>query len=568
VLIPLILVGLFSVVSTSKALKNISSERAVLMAKIIADKTNLLLHEEMKITRELSVGNTTIEVVEKVSTLGVENAVKEIQNMDRKLAGFMSQLSNGYESVYVADKNGIIFSDGSNGIYKGISVADREYFHAAKSGKVSVSDPIISKVTGNIVVSVCAPLSSCNGTWCGIIVSVIKIGFITDIVTSLKMGETGYPFMVDKKGLLIAHPNKAHILKTNITKIETMKTITERMLAGETGFESYSFEGFEKSAGFAPVEITGWSVGVTQNKKEFMAAVYSIRNLTLIVGLFFLLVTLFGVFWFARGISKPISHAVKMINDASDQVADSSDKVAKASKSIADETLQEASSVEETSAALEEMASMTVCIADSASQADNLVKEANKVIEHANQSMINLNRFMNDISRTGAETREIIKTISGIAFNTNLLALNAAVEAARAGGAIGAGFAVVADEIRKLALRTSDAAKNTADLIENSVKTIHDGSDIVQTASKAFEEVAASVSRVSKLVAEITAASNEQSQGISQISKAVIDIDRLIQQSAINAERSAAASEKMNEQAEQMKIVVSNLISIVKGVKF
>jgi len=415
---------------------------------------------------------------------------------------------------------------------------------------------------------VCAPIPSCSGDWCGVVVSVIKIGFITDIVTSLKMGKTGYPFMVDKKGLLIAHPNKAHILKTNITMIETMKTITAKMLAGETGFESYSFEGFQKSAGFAPVEITGWSVGVTQNKEEFLAAVYSIRNLTLIVGTFFLFVTLFAVIWFARGINKPITHAVKMINDASDQVADSSDKVAKASKSIADETLQEAASVEETSAALEEMAAMTVCIADSAGQADNLVKEANKVIGHANESMLNLNRFMNDISGTGAETRKIISNISEIAFHTNLLALNAAVEAARAGGKVGAGFAVVADEVRKLALRTSDAAKNTSVLIESSVKTIHEGSDIVQEAIKAFEDVAESVSKVSKLVTEITAASNEQSQGISQISKAVIEIDRLIQQSAINAEKSASASEQMNEQAEQMKKVVSNLISIVKGVRF
>jgi methyl-accepting chemotaxis protein len=160
------------------------------------------------------------------------------------------------------------------------------------------------------------------------------------------------------------------------------------------------------------------------------------------------------------------------------------------------------------------------------------------------------------------ETSKIIKTIDEIAFQTNLLALNAAVEAARAGEA-GAGFAVVAEEVRNLAMRSAEAAKGTANLIEGTVKKIKDGSDLVTATNKAFTEVATSASKVGELVSEIAAASNEQAQGIEQVNKAVTEMDKVTQQNAANAEESASASEEMSAQAEQMRGIVGELIAIV-----
>ena len=142
--------------------------------------------------------------------------------------------------------------------------------------------------------------------------------------------------------------------------------------------------------------------------------------------------------------------------------------------------------------------------------------------------------------------------------------MNAAVEAARAGEA-GAGFAVVADEVRNLALRAADAAKNTAELIDGTVKKIKTGSDIVIDTNEAFVKVAESSSKVGELVSEIAAASNEQSQGIGQINTAVIEMDKVVQQNAANAEESASASEEMNAQAAQMKGIVDNLVAVIGG---
>src|SRR5512140_2025943 len=184
---------------------------------------------------------------------------------------------------------------------------------------------------------------------------------------------------------------------------------------------------------------------------------------------------------------------------------------------------------------------MTKQNADNAGEANNLMIDAKDVVATANQSMGRLTESMGEITKASEETSKIIKTIDEIAFQTNLLALNAAVEAARAGEA-GAGFAVVADEVRNLAMRAADAAKNTANLIEGTVKKVKDGSEVVERTNAEFSQVETSAGKMGELIGEITAASGEQAQGIEQISKAVSEMDKVVQVNAANAEESASAS--------------------------
>lgn len=294
------------------------------------------------------------------------------------------------------------------------------------------------------------------------------------------------------------------------------------------------------------------------NKAINLSQVLNGMGLALII-----LVMLVVWYLFNSKVITPITRAAEGLSDGSDQVASASGEVSAASQSLAEGASEQASALEETSASMEELSSMTSQNADNANQANSLMTETSLVVNEANGAMQELTEAIREIAKGSEDMAKIIKTIDEIAFQTNLLALNAAVEAARAGEA-GAGFAVVADEVRSLALRSAEAAKNTANLIDESIKRIKNGSEIVLKSNDAFDRVLKGAKKVGGLVGEIAAASNEQAQGISQISKAVAEMDTVVQQNASTAEESAAASEELNAQAMQMKELVGELTMLVK----
>jgi methyl-accepting chemotaxis protein len=281
------------------------------------------------------------------------------------------------------------------------------------------------------------------------------------------------------------------------------------------------------------------------------------------MGLGFLVALSLGVI-LSISITRPINSIIEGLSEGAEQVAAASEQVSSASHDLAEGAAQQAAAIEETSASLEEMSSMTKQNAQNSNHANTTMTETSRVVKEALVSMKELTVSMHEISSASEETQKIIKTIDEIAFQTNLLALNAAVEAARAGEA-GAGFAVVADEVRSLALRSAESAKNTADLIEGTIKKVRSGSEIVLKASQTFERVAEGAKKAGELVEEMTGASGEQAIGIDQISRAVSEMDKVIQHNAATAEESASASEEMNAQAEQMKSFVIELASLVRG---
>ncbi|MHB8091016.1 MAG: methyl-accepting chemotaxis protein [Syntrophales bacterium] len=269
-------------------------------------------------------------------------------------------------------------------------------------------------------------------------------------------------------------------------------------------------------------------------------------------------------FFLSRSITGSVKRVAVGLSEGSDQVASAASQVSAASQSLAEGASEQASALEETSASIEELSAMTSQNAENANQANNLMAETGRVVNEANGSMQELTGAMQEITTGSEDMAKIIKTIDEIAFQTNLLALNAAVEAARAGEA-GAGFAVVADEVRNLALRSAEAAKNTANLIDESIKRIKNGSTIVEKTNGAFGRVLGGAKKVGDLVSEIAAASNEQAQGILQISKAFSEMDKVIQQNAASAEESASASEELSAQALQMKEFVGDMITVIQG---
>jgi methyl-accepting chemotaxis protein len=321
-------------------------------------------------------------------------------------------------------------------------------------------------------------------------------------------------------------------------------------------------EKIQVSAKDAAVEMTKQIENIEADIKQNIKRVVMIIGLSTIIVLALILTV--SYFFTQRSIASPVRRIIDRLNAGAEQVAAASGQITSSSQSLAEGASQQAASLEESSASLEEMASMTKQNADNAGQADQLMQQAGKVVNQANESMADLTASMEDITRSSVETAKIIKTIDEIAFQTNLLALNAAVEAARAGEA-GAGFAVVADEVRNLAMRAAGAAKNTADLLDDTTLKVKTGSDLVSATNNAFAQVTESAAKVAELVAEIAAASGEQARGIEQIGTAVTEMDKVTQQNAANAEESASASEQMHSQAEDIKEMVTELTDLVGG---
>jgi len=353
-------------------------------------------------------------------------------------------------------------------------------------------------------------------------------------------------FEHDLKGYLAAFVKLADNYKAMQTQVPSMHKAADNIERLSDKIES----------DVATVIAAKQSAAVAE-KNETITFLYGLCGFIVLVGI--------GLSYYAvRSVTKPLNRIIKGFSESSEQVASASSEISTSSQTLAAGSAEQAASLEETSASLEEMSAMTRQNADNAEQANELMQAANQVVKEANNSMSALTASMEDISRASEETSKIIKTIDEIAFQTNLLALNAAVEAARAGEA-GAGFAVVADEVRNLAMRAADAARNTAGLIEDTVKRIAGGTELGNQTNTAFSEVAESAARVGELVAEIAAASSEQAQGIGQVNKAVTEMDNVVQQNAATSEESAAASEEMSAQAKQMRAMVDEMLAFVGG---
>ena len=250
-----------------------------------------------------------------------------------------------------------------------------------------------------------------------------------------------------------------------------------------------------------------------------------------------------------------LDRGLSQVATGATQVDAASGQISSGSQSLAQGTSEQASSLEQISSSLQEVSSMSKQNTANAQEARSMTDNTQATTQKGMQSMQRLSEAIDKIKNSSDETAQIVKTIDEIAFQTNLLALNAAVEAARAGEA-GKGFAVVAEEVRNLAQRSAEAAKNTADLINESVENAESGVSLNQEVLSNLEEVNAQVEKVSEVMGEIATASDQQSEGIDQINSGVEQLNQVTQQNAANAEESASAAEELSSQAAEMQSMV------------
>lgn len=261
---------------------------------------------------------------------------------------------------------------------------------------------------------------------------------------------------------------------------------------------------------------------------------------------------------FIKKIIEFLNDITGQIDESAEQVSSGSDQIAGGAQALSQGATEQASSIEELAATINEITEQINQSALNAENAKKVSDEGSVEVENGSKQIQTMMKAMDEINETSLKIGKIIKAIEDIAFQTNILALNAAVEAARAGSA-GKGFAVVADEVRNLASKSADAAKETTNLIESSLKAVSNGVKIAGDTESSLKLIVEKTNTTAALIDEIAQTSKQQALAAAQVTVGIEQISGVVQTNSATAEESAAASEELSGQAQILKNLVDGI---------
>lgn len=514
------------------------------------------------------------------------------------------------ETLLFTDNRGNVIASSDSGESIGMDFSDREYFQEACKGNIAISEVIVSRVSGNTAFTIAVPLMTGGGFVKGVLIAILNFDqVIGNHVQKVRVGESGYAWMVDREGLVVSHPDEQNVLKTNFTQDDNAEfaEMVRTMGQGAIGQSFYTFEGKQKFAAYRPVG--NWAMAFTMDVDEYMAPARQIRNSILIAAVIFIIIGLVIANLISGYIANPVIALMRAMKKAEEgdltvhvqakgkdeigqlsqsfnaMVAGQKDilsKVLESAASVAAASQELSASIEESNASMEEISSIvenevTVKAQDIAGASDKAsqnghdtrdvaekgvanVEEAVRAMELINNSAKEVGDVIAELFEASKQIGVIIETITGIAEQTNLLALNAAIEAARAGEQ-GRGFTVVAEEVRKLAEDSSRSAGEISGLIMNiQGKTksavdkmtetggiMQNGAELAGNARKNFAEILLAVGQVVSLIEQMAAAAQEQFSLAEEISSSTQEQTAVLEEISATTSQLATMAEELNE---------------------
>ena len=572
IIVPLAVLAFLAVTRSSAALATLGDQELVGRSREIAKVIDRVFVEETRFALSLSNDFDIIAAAKAVDEKGVAKAGDIVPEVSRKLSPFEKnqQIHWTYEATIVADRDGNVFAS-STVAWVGMSIANTPYFTKAMSGTPNIGVVFFSKITNMPVVPVATPIVDPESKAIyGVYVTLINISFLTEIIADEKAGLTGYAFVVDDKGIVIAHPKPQYILKLNLLETEGTKELGKAMVGGKSAVAFYTFEGVTKKAGFSPVGSTGWSVGLAMDTKEdaYVLTAASLRNLFLVISAGALILAFFIYLLFSRSITAPLARGVAFaqaiaagdfahqlpinrddevgklaealntmsarlssmvatVQESAHQVAVSSQQISASAQSLAESAQNQASTLEETSASVEELSASVDQVSEHAQAQVSAVSHGTTSMEHVQRSIDEVTHSLGEISTLANQSveksqegaRAVGQVVQGIT--------RIAESSQKIGGIIGV-ISDIADQTNLLALNASIEAARAGEHGRGFAVVAQEVSKLADRSSASTKEIEGLIRESVKNVTQGVEIANGSAGAMEQIRESSQKVQQMI----------------------------------------